>query len=81
MKLVRLMYEYSITPDSQGNFLRAFFEAAGLLIDENEDPNLADPQTESKLRDSIINFADYLFNNFFLPCRCSRFSFRLALHR
>lgn len=71
VKLVRFTYEYARSEESKGNFLRAFFEffeSAGLPIDTDEDIDLSDTDRQTKLRDSLFNFADYLFENFFLPC-------------
>jgi hypothetical protein len=49
--------------------LRAFFESAGIPIDaDQEDIDLTDADKQAKLRDSFVNFAEYLFENFFLPC-------------
>ncbi|CAH0023472.1 unnamed protein product [Clonostachys rhizophaga] len=72
--LVRLTYEYARTEESKGNFLRAFFESAGTPVDDNLNAHpidLSNPNTEAALRDSIHNFADYLFENFFLPLKAS----------
>ncbi|CAG9941898.1 unnamed protein product [Clonostachys rosea f. rosea IK726] len=69
IKLVRLMYEYTYTEESKGNFLCVFFESAGTLLDDNFNSHLIDlsnPNTEAVIRDSIYNFADDLFKNFFL---------------
>ncbi|KAK7415185.1 hypothetical protein QQZ08_012413 [Neonectria magnoliae] len=72
VKLVRLTYEYARSEESKGYFLRAFFESAGLEIDaEQEDIDLTDAATQAKLRDSLVNFAEYLFENFFLPLKSS----------
>ncbi|RTE68294.1 hypothetical protein BHE90_017328 [Fusarium euwallaceae] len=68
VKLVRLTYEYARSKESKDNFLRAFFESADLPIDGDEDIDLADEGRQAKLRDSLFNFAEYLFENFFLPC-------------
>ncbi|RSL78708.1 hypothetical protein CEP52_017609 [Fusarium oligoseptatum] len=72
VKLVRLTYEYARSEESKGYFLRAFFESAGLAIDaEQEDTDLTDAAIQAKLRDSFVNFAEYLFENFFLPLKAS----------
>jgi hypothetical protein len=70
--LVRLTYEYARTDESKGNFLRAFFDSAGIPIVNTfngEEVDLADEDQRAALHNSILNFADYLFENFFLPCR------------
>jgi hypothetical protein len=72
VKLVRLTYEYARTDESKGNFLRAFFDSAGIPIVNTfngEEVDLADADQRAALHNSILNFADYLFENFFLPCR------------
>ncbi|KAJ4171733.1 hypothetical protein NW754_000312 [Fusarium falciforme] len=71
VKLVRLTYEYARSEESKGNFLRAFFESAGLPIDADEDIDLCNADRQAKLRDSFFNFAEYLFENFFLPLKSS----------
>ena len=68
VKLVRLTYEYARSEESQGNFLRAFFESANIPIDGDDDVDLSAADRRDELRGSLINFADYLFENFFLPC-------------
>ncbi|CAG9946270.1 unnamed protein product [Clonostachys rosea f. rosea IK726] len=56
--------------ESKGNFLRAFFESIGTPI--NEDFSTAEIHlSEAALRTSIFSFADYLFENFFLPLKAS----------
>ncbi|KAK7408568.1 hypothetical protein QQX98_009273 [Neonectria punicea] len=71
VKLVWLTYEYARSEESKGNFLRAFFESADLPIDGGEDIDLGDADRQAKLRDSLFKFAEYLFDNFFLPCTLS----------
>ncbi|OBS15941.1 hypothetical protein FPOA_13351 [Fusarium poae] len=72
VKLVRLTYEYARSEESKGYFLRAFFESAGIPIDaDQEDIDLTDADKQAKLRDSFVNFAEYLFENFFLPLKSS----------
>lgn len=71
LKLVRLTHEYAHSEESKGNFLRAFFESADLPIDGDEDIDLGDADRQAKLRDSLFNFAEYLFENFFLPLKAS----------
>ncbi|KAK7427563.1 hypothetical protein QQZ08_005838 [Neonectria magnoliae] len=71
VKLVRLTYEYARSEESKGNFLRAFFESAGFSIEADEDIDLSDADREAKVRDAFVNFAEYLFENFFLPLKSS----------
>ena len=85
VKLVRFTFEYARSEESQGNFLQAFFEAAGTLIDEDpieddDDFGLGNATQRAALQGSINNFADYLFDNFFLP-RTHRFVFCVFLGR
>ncbi|CAH0023554.1 unnamed protein product [Clonostachys rhizophaga] len=70
VELVRLTYQYSLSDESKGNFLRAFFEWIGTPI--NEDFNTAEINLpNAALRTSIFLFADYLIENFFLPLKAS----------
>ncbi|KAK7394090.1 hypothetical protein QQX98_013128 [Neonectria punicea] len=71
VKLVRLTYEYARSKESKDNFLRAFFEFAELPMNEDEDINidLGDADRRARLRDSLFDFAEYLFENFFLPLK------------
>ncbi|KAI8647990.1 HNHc domain-containing protein [Fusarium keratoplasticum] len=73
VKLVRLTYDYARSEESKGNFLRAFFEFAELPIngDEDIDLDLGDADRQARLRDFLFNFAEYLFQNFFLPLKAS----------
>lgn len=68
VKLIQLTYHYARSEESKDNFLRAFFESADLPIDGDEDIDLGDADRQAKLYDSLFNFAEYLFENFFLPC-------------
>ncbi|WXC62416.1 hypothetical protein SNK03_008266 [Fusarium graminearum] len=73
IKLVSLTYKYSTNKICKGRILVAFFTLAGLPITsgEAEDINFDDPTHRDKLRTSLDNFADLLFNNFFLPLKAS----------
>ncbi|CAH0044959.1 unnamed protein product [Clonostachys solani] len=86
VKLVQLTYQYSLSDESKGAFLRAFFESIGTPISEDFNtaeinlPNTAEinsPNTDeinlpnTALRSSIFSFADYLFENFFMPLKAS----------
>lgn len=62
-RLIRYTYEYALSETSKDNFLRAFFGATGLQIGEKEDRDIA--QIES----AFFEFANYLLDNFFLPCK------------
>ncbi|KAI0448239.1 hypothetical protein F5B21DRAFT_224460 [Xylaria acuta] len=62
-RLVRLTYEHALSEQSRDSFLRAFFSALALSIDgQQEEDDLED------LRSPFFGFADYLLDNFFLPC-------------
>lgn len=58
--LIRLTHDHARSPLSQDNFLRAFFSSLELSMDGDE---VLDEQIRSK----FFGFADYLFDNFFLP--------------
>jgi len=64
--LIRLTFEYARSAESQDRFLAFFFQslAIGLL---DGDVAYSDPS----LRDGFLGVADFLRNNFFLPCRYS----------
>ncbi|RBR15414.1 uncharacterized protein FIESC28_07349 [Fusarium coffeatum] len=66
VELVRQMYNRSADDKSKDYILHAFFLSAGLSIDSNEDINFND---SNELRASLNGFADYLFDNFFLPLK------------
>ena len=70
--LVRLTHDYARSTESQDNILRAFFNFASVSIDSTEelrlDDNHGDVNQEEKLRNALMGFADFLFDNFFLPC-------------
>ncbi|KAI3318350.1 hypothetical protein HD806DRAFT_314067 [Xylariaceae sp. AK1471] len=61
-RLIRLTYEHALSEKSQDNFLRAFFLALALSIDEPA----AEDDTED-LRSPFFGFADYLMDSFYLP--------------
>ena len=67
--LVRLMFEYIRTPESQDNFLQAFFRSMALGVHKDDDHlELEDNGMAADLGQSLSDYADYLFNYFFLPC-------------
>lgn len=68
VQLVRLTYEYARSEESKENFLRAFFESIGHpLHEENNEISIDLSNPDDRLLNSIRSFADYLFENFFLP--------------
>lgn len=68
--LVRFTYEYTRSEESKDIFLRAFFQALDLQIDSEDDIHLDKNDSESEhLQSGLTQFADYLFENFFLPCK------------
>ncbi|KAI1144694.1 hypothetical protein F4825DRAFT_387146 [Nemania diffusa] len=64
-RLVRSTYECSLSQESEDYFLRVFFKAVDLLIDGSEPINFED------VRAKFFEFAEYLFDNFFLPVKAS----------
>lgn len=71
VKLVRLTYEHARSEESKGNFLRAFFQSMTLPIGGKgeDDIDFSDADLTAGLRTSLFGFAEYLFDNFFLPCK------------
>jgi hypothetical protein len=67
--LIRLTYDHARSPLSQDNFLRAFFGSLGLSLDGDEEA------LDERVEAEFFGFADYLFDNFFLPRKCY-----IALH-
>lgn len=67
--LVRLTYEYARSEESKDNFLRAFFQAMALSIDDEQENLCLDEnrELEEELRSALVQFAEYLLDNFFLP--------------
>ncbi|KAI0389441.1 hypothetical protein F5Y17DRAFT_448941 [Xylariaceae sp. FL0594] len=63
--LVRLTYECSLSRESADYFLRCFFQAVNLPIDGVEPIDFED------VRVAFLDFADHLFDNFFLPVKAS----------
>ncbi|KAK3941884.1 hypothetical protein QBC46DRAFT_429257 [Diplogelasinospora grovesii] len=68
-KLVRLTYEYVRSEESQDIFLRAFFQAIALSMDGEDDVDFSSNELEEEVGSALFRFADYLFDNFFLPRR------------
>jgi hypothetical protein len=67
--LVRLTCEYALSEISRENFLRYFFQY--MAIPMEKDIHFDDWNTEQKseLESSLTAFADFLVDNFFLPCK------------
>ncbi|KAK3372428.1 hypothetical protein B0H63DRAFT_496921 [Podospora didyma] len=64
---VRYTYEYTRSQESRDVFLRTFFQSIRLSLEEDE-VDLGNEQVETGLRSALFDFADYLLDNFFLPC-------------
>ncbi|KAI5917332.1 hypothetical protein F4810DRAFT_696845 [Camillea tinctor] len=65
-KLILYTYQYSLSQQSKDHFLRVFFHAIYLPIDDNSE-DIDYPE----IRPKFFDFGDYLFNNFFLPVKAS----------
>ncbi|KAI0868862.1 hypothetical protein GGS24DRAFT_191025 [Hypoxylon argillaceum] len=65
-QLIRCTYQYALSETSQDNLLRAFFRAMTLSVDNDDGDN--DDINFDELRPHFFGFADYLLDNFFLPC-------------
>lgn len=66
-KLIHLVYEYARSEESQWLILREFFRTLNIPIDDAVDSY--DAAAVAELQPSVIAFADYLMDNFFLPCK------------
>ena len=65
--LIRFTYEYARSRESQDIFLRALFHSMALSLDGEDDVDFEND--EEHLRAALFLFADYLFDNLFLPCK------------
>jgi len=76
--LIRYTYEYARSQESRDVFFRSFFRSLGLSLDA-DDGSQEDDQLDWEggqvevLRSAFFAFADYLLDNFFLPCECILF--------
>ncbi|KAK9437233.1 hypothetical protein VB005_08217 [Metarhizium brunneum] len=61
------MHEFAASGKSKNHFLHAVFNAIGSSIQEQDDVDLSDNKTEHRIREKVVEFADYLIDNFFLP--------------
>merc|ERR1712000_195046 len=66
--LVRYTYEYALTEKAKDNLLQAFFVSLAIPLSDTVDVDLNDKETEDEVWSNLVGFADYLLNNFFLPC-------------
>ncbi|KAK4141924.1 uncharacterized protein C8A04DRAFT_38706 [Dichotomopilus funicola] len=64
-RLIRQTYDHALSHISQDNFLRAFFSLLELPMDGADEP------LDKGIRARFFGFADYLFNNSFLPFKAS----------
>ena len=62
-QLIRLTHEYAHTEQSRDILLRAFFRAMALPMDDDDD----EVDNFKHLGSEFFGFADFLFDNFFLP--------------
>lgn len=65
-RLICLTYKYALSDEARDNFLRAFFLSVNLPILAGDTGH--DDGDLEILRPSVFGFADYLLDNFFLPC-------------
>lgn len=69
-RLISLTYKYALSDEARDNFLRAFFEFIDIpTAKDGTGDDDGDPET---LRSSVFAFADYLMDQFFLPCKSVR---------
>lgn len=66
--LVRRTYEYALTEKAKDNLLQAFFVSMAIPLSDTVGVDLNDEEKEHKVWLNLAGFADYLLNNFFLPC-------------
>lgn len=67
--LVRYTYEYALTEKAKDNLLQAFFVSMAMPLSDTVDIALDDEEKEHEVWLNLTGFADYLLNNFFLPCK------------
>jgi len=72
--LIRYTYEYARSQESRDVFLRSFSRSMGLSLDaddgsQEENRLDLDSRQVEGLRSVFFAFADYLLDNFFLPCK------------
>ena len=68
-RLVRLTYEYALSDRSRDMLLAAFFQSLGLSLDEPSGADVDHFSDEERIRSGVFSFAEYLMDNFFLPCK------------
>lgn len=68
LRLLRLIYENAASEKSKDNVLLAFFNAIDLPMKEGIDIDFSIKKIEEGILAKLNGFADYLIDNFFLPC-------------
>jgi hypothetical protein len=66
--LIRLTYKYALSEISQDGFLKHFFQYMAIPMEEEYHYNTWDAERKSEIVTCVAAFADYLIDNFFLPC-------------
>lgn len=66
--LIRVTYEYAQSEISRDIYLQTFLRSMSLSIVE-DDVDLGSEDANMNLRTTLFGFADYLLDNFFLPCK------------
>ena len=66
-RLIRLTYEYALSDESRDLLLQTFFHSIGLNFDDDDEGFLLAGDGGEELRSSVLEFADYLMDNFYLP--------------
>jgi hypothetical protein len=69
--LIHLTYKYALSETSQNNFLRYFFEYVAISMEKDIHFDDWDAEQKNELESGLTDFADFLLNNFFLPCKAS----------
>ena len=67
--LVRLTYEYALSEISRNKFLKYFFDFVQISTEKDIHIDDWDAKQKNELESSLTSFADFLVNNFFLPCK------------
>jgi hypothetical protein len=67
--LIRLTHQYALSEISRDSFLKYFFQYMAIPMEEESHFDTWDTERKSELVLSLAAFADYLVDNFFLPCR------------
>jgi hypothetical protein len=66
---IRLIYKYALSEILRNNFLKYFFQYMAIPMEKDIHFDDWNTKQKNKFKSNLTIFADFLVDNFFLPCK------------